>query len=760
MRILNFLLLIIFGSVAHASVFELPYLPEEEITIDGKLDEDIYSRLVFHPLSAIDRKEPADPPTTAAMFTNGRILYIAIRAKTEGAVPVPAENDPFSYDRELLEFFIAPRIDQPKYYHWALDTAGRTVSNIGIANANDYNFPWQHATSIDREAYMTEAAIPLDSLELPDGLKRGEKLAVNLCRVSETGGDHLHSFVVLGGSFHQRDLFPVWVAGSFREGAAEELKKMFPNGDGKLQQKLSQIVDAASYRTFLAEMEAYRRKLSRRDFADKGFAVWPIDPFSPPTTFFLPTAADTRKEIQATALRHERITLALGLANVTEKPIRFRVVPSRFLTSGNQKVRTEEACRIQRLVETRLRTGGTQRDALIELDIHDVADCRPGENELVYVTVDTSKLTPGEWEFSLNLEPTLETTLRRTFPITVKVKQTELPLEGEPYSLNFPWYDYMSVSGADQSEAYRSAVLQNQKENGTNFHLIAASNVDTFSISADETGKPIGTINCGELDRQIAVFGVRNQLFLLGTSYRALGCEPGKFDVGELKREFAETMDVFRRELAKRGIAESQIAWYIADEPDANRAKQAVPAAKLLKQYAPKQNIFCTFYPEMGVEPLKILLPYVNLWCPSFAATPEQMQLIGGRARIFYAVSNRTYPPYGAYRLYLWRALSRQASGAAFWSYDDVGHEENSSMWDDFDGGRSDYAVIYEGSRKPQGSIRQLAWFRGIQDWRILIIAQNSPQLRPLAQEALEKVLGTSAPLADSYIERIREKLN
>ena len=760
MRILNFLLLIIFGSVAHASVFELPYLPEEEITIDGKLDEDIYSRLVFHPLSAIDRKEPADPPTTAAMFTNGRILYIAIRAKTEGAVPVPAENDPFSYDRELLEFFIAPRIDQPKYYHWALDTAGRTVSNIGIANANDYNFPWQHATSIDREAYMTEAAIPLDSLELPDGLKRGEKLAVNLCRVSETGGAHLHSFVVLGGSFHQRDLFPVWVVGSFREGAAVELKKMFPNGDGKLQQKLSQVADAASYSTFLAEMEAYKRKLSRRDFADKGFAIWPTDPFSPPTTFFLPAAADARKGIQATALRNERITLALGLANVTEKPIRFRVVPSRFLTSGNQKVRTEEACRIQRLVETRLRTGGTQRDALIELDIHDVADCRPGENELVYVTVDTSKLTPGEWEFSLNLEPTLETTLRRTFPITVKVKQTELPLEGEPYSLNFPWYDYMSVSGADQSEAYRSAVLQNQKENGTNFHLIAASNVDTFSISADETGKPIGTINCGELDRQIAVFGVRNQLFLLGTSYRALGCEPGKFDVGELKREFAETMDAFRRELASRGIAESQIAWYIADEPDVNRAKQAVPAAKLLKQYAPKQNIFCTFYPEMGVEPLKVLLPYVNLWCPSFAATPEQMQLIGGRARIFYAVSNRTYPPYGAYRLYLWRALLRQASGAAFWSYDDVGHGENSSMWDDFDGGRSDYAVIYEGSRKPQGSIRQLAWFRGIQDWRILIIAQNSPQLRPLAQEALEKVLGTSAPLADSYIERIREKLN
>ena len=760
MRILNFLLLIIFGSVAHASVFELPYLPEEEITIDGKLDEDIYSRLVFHPLSAIDRKEPADPPTTAAMFTNGRILYIAIRAKTEGSVPVPAENDPFSYDRELLEFFIAPRIDQPKYYHWALDTAGRTVSNIGIANANDYNFPWQHATSIDRETYMTEAAIPLDSLELPDGLKRGEKLAVNLCRVSETGGDHLHSFVVLGGSFHQRDLFPVWVVGSFREGAAVELKKMFPNGDGKLQQKLSQVADAASYSTFLAEMEAYKRKLSRRDFADKGFAIWPTDPFSPPTTFFLPAAADARKGIQATALRNERITLALGLANVTEKPVRFRVVPSRFLTSGDKKVRAEEACRIQRLMETRLRTGGTQRDALIELDIHDVADCRPGENELVYVTVDTSKLTPGKWEFSLNLEPTLETVLRRTFPITVTVKQTELPLEGEPYSLNFPWYDYMSVSGADQSEAYRSAVLQNQKENGTNFHLVAASDVNIFSISADEAGKPVGTINCRELDRQIAVFGVRNQMFLLGTSYRALGCEPGKFDAAELERKFAETMDAFRRELASRGIAESQIAWYITDEPDVNRAKQAAPAAKLLKQYAPKQNIFCTFYPEMGVEPLKVLLPYVNLWCPSFAATPEQMQLIGGRARIFYAVSNRTYPPYGAYRLYLWRALLRKASGAAFWSYDDVGHGENSSMWDDSDGGRSDYAVIYEGSRGPQGSIRQLAWFRGIQDWRILVLAQNSPQLRPLVQEALEKVPGTSAPLADAYIERIREKLN
>ena len=763
MHLKNFLLAIAAGSgfAGMAAVFELPYLPEGKVRLDGRLDDAVYAELPFHLLSASDQSgEAASPGASAAMFTDGRTLYAAFRVETDGAVKVPAASEPFSWGDELLEFFVAPHTDQPKYYHWALDTAGRTVSNIGIANANDYNFPWRHAVAVGTGSYTVEVAIPLDSVDLADGLKRGGKLAVNLCRVTGSGRDRYQSLVPLGGSFHQRDRFPVWVAGSFREGAASELAERLPAGDSELRRRLDGVKDAASYCTFLTELEKRGRELARKNFAGKGFVAWQADPLAPPATGFLPAAAETREGFGATALRNERVTLAIGLGNVAEKPVRFRVVPSRFMTSADRKVRTETVCSVQRLVETRLRTGGTQRDALVELDIHDIADCRAGENEIVYLTVDTAKLTPGEWKFELNLEPTLDMELRKALPVTVTVKQTELPLSGEPYSLNFPWYDYMSISGAVQSDAYRKAVLENQKRNGTSIHLVAANDVSNLAIAPDEAGKPVGRISCRELDRQIAVFGVRDQMFLLGTSYRALGCEPGKFDRLELERAFAAAMDEFRRELAARGIAESQVAWYIADEPDAERARLAAPAAELLKKYAPKQSIFCTFYPEMGLEPLKILKPYVNFWCPSFAATPEQMKFIGGKSRIFYAVSNRTYPPYGAYRLYLWRALTRNASGAAFWSYDDVGHGENTSMWNDFDGGRSDYAVIYEGSRGPQGSVRQLAWFRGIQDWRILTLAQKKPQLRRLVQEALEKVPATSEPLADRYIGRIREKLN
>jgi len=103
-----------------------------------------------------------------------------------------------------------------------------------------------------------------------------------------------------------------------------------------------------------------------------------------------------------------------------------------------------------------------------------------------------------------------------------------------------------------------------------------------------------------------------------------------------------------------------------------------------------------------------------------------------------------------------------------FWNYNDCGGSPNSSVWDDNDGTHSDYAVIYEGSDGPVGSVRWEGWRQGIQDYRycewLLRLADDSPdeqlaeQARGLVSEFLVEVHKTGqTTTADEYIARMRQ---
>ena len=64
-----------------------------------------------------------------------------------------------------------------------------------------------------------------------------------------------------------------------------------------------------------------------------------------------------------------------------------------------------------------------------------------------------------------------------------------------------------------------------------------------------------------------------------------------------------------------------------------------------------------------------------------------------------------------------WNAWNIGASGIGFWSYSDT---QGSSAWDDFDGVRPDWAVVYEGDGKPITSRRWEAFREGVEDYKLL----------------------------------------
>ena len=82
---------------------------------------------------------------------------------------------------------------------------------------------------------------------------------------------------------------------------------------------------------------------------------------------------------------------------------------------------------------------------------------------------------------------------------------------------------------------------------------------------------------------------------------------------------------------------------------------------------------------------------------------------------------NPTYPAKNAspakfFRALPWRAWSVGASGFGTWSFDDT---QGTSAFDDFDGRRSDWALVYESDQLFISSRRWLALLRGIEDIRL-----------------------------------------
>jgi hypothetical protein len=73
--------------------------------------------------------------------------------------------------------------------------------------------------------------------------------------------------------------------------------------------------------------------------------------------------------------------------------------------------------------------------------------------------------------------------------------------------------------------------------------------------------------------------------------------------------------------------------------------------------------------------------------------------------------------PLHDYRMLAWWAWYYGASGVGFWSYSDTG---GSSAWEDIDGRRPDWAVVYE---TPEGIVSSRRWeaFReGLEDYVLL----------------------------------------
>lgn len=779
--------LVLFSSVvfAEAPSAQCPVIKAESApVIDGKLNDPIWKTAPRSPnFTDNTGKIPAKPGAYFRSVTDGKFLYIAIELMDPDSSKLSRKNlgkDKLEWSEDV-EVFLAPAADQPEYYHFGVDPAGSDADCKGLGNPIDFGCSWKHKETINAKGWITEMALPLTELGRAQGVKTGDMLGFNICR-STKGFVPLQCWSPSFGGFNNRDAFGTLIIGGFKAAAVNQLglvsdhfkslKKqasVIPAIKDRLvqislefaglQTRTSRITNLGDWNRFKSDCAKLDSKMSLTALVGRDLMIWTVNPWALPWADTLPSPeTKTVDSITINAFQGEYITRAVAITNATDDTASFRCIATDLVTQKwNKQAPVLKHLKLYEAQEVALRGGGKQRDPLPELRIESVVNLSPGRNSVMWVTLDTNGLEPGQWLSTIVVKPTVRVELQKKIRVTINVLPAEFPKGPEPYSCN--WANY----GQPTCDKYPEACYEDQKQHLTNVHILDWVTVGSVKFGPD--GKPANDPDFSNIDKYVSIFG-KDQVYVITSVYEWLPRELGGGGSWTDKEQanFTWLVKLVRKHFEEKGVGVHNFAWYPKDEPcSVEDGTFVANFGKLLKAADPEQQIFTTVFNRVEMKALEIMAPYVNLWVPSMWLAEEQTNLIKKqKVRLFsYSVLGRDSGPYWHYRLDAWRALDRGYEGIGFWDYNDCGGSKGASVWDDNDGDKSDYSIIYEGNDKPISSVRWEAWRQGIQDYRMVKwLTSLAGSNKALPTEAVSSVLKDNKPAtADTYYEKMRDEV-
>lgn len=194
-----------------------------------------------------------------------------------------------------------------------------------------------------------------------------------------------------------------------------------------------------------------------------------------------------------------------------------------------------------------------------------------------------------------------------------------------------------------------------------------------------------------------------------------------------------------------KGLGYQNFVFYPIDEPKDRLIDQGGKTIwDMFKEADPKVQVFVDPIPGTSLENLQKIAPSVDIWCPHLAGTLDDARLAfykeeqkKGKKFVAYNCQgpDKTFAPLGHYRRMVWQAWEYGMEGLGHWAYADSGSPKTgTSAWSDFDGGRTDYSIIYDLSSAPAHvskreaqipSRRWEAWRDGVEDYAWLWLLKD-----------------------------------
>ena len=176
-------------------VYEIAYLPDAKIEIDGRLDEPAWEQANLLSDFTFPWSDARAPATHFRAIVDDKKLYFSYRIWDDDIVLVePYEKQSDSIGEDRVEVVISCDRELTQYFSAEIDPHGR-VLDFQASYHRRFDFSWNWPTletagTILHDGYVVEAAIPLETLQSL-GLGRllsGDELIIGLFRAEFSHG--------------------------------------------------------------------------------------------------------------------------------------------------------------------------------------------------------------------------------------------------------------------------------------------------------------------------------------------------------------------------------------------------------------------------------------------------------------------------------------------------------------------------------------------------------------------------------------------
>jgi hypothetical protein len=261
------------------------------------------------------------------------------------------------------------------------------------------------------------------------------------------------------------------------------------------------------------------------------------------------------------------------------------------------------------------------------------------------------------------------------------------------------------------------AVLNDLKSADVNVQVIHPINIPFPGQFSDEKNNA--------LYQQLLLFNEVEFIYL----FMGWGEEKNPFEGVSDKAQYdliKNWLENIKRIYAKAGRTEEEVIVYPIDEPRDAELDLLYSIAKKIKYIDSNIKIYTNPIESKNKftqkNRLNKLIPVVDYWQPKMSFAKNNKDFFAGLERDWRVFHVPPSPAKRAnvvndYRLLGLNAWALGASGLGVWSYSDTA---KSSAWDDFDGIRPDWSMVYEENGSVVSSIRWEAYKDAVEDLKLL----------------------------------------
>jgi len=459
--------------------------------------------------------------------------------------------------------------------------------------------------------------------------------------------------------------------------------------------------------------------------------VWRKDPWAAFTPLDSPaTGASLQGALRLDLMRGGVSSDAVILTNNSGETQSYRI-STRFApaAAGHPLIKIREA------VPVLVADGSYRADPLVDL-VRGRLRLKAGESKQLWLTVSAPDAPAGRFDAVLELVPESGSQQAYRLPLEMTVWQAKLP---RTQGLKVNTWSYLNWRPIDKIAEKAVADLEAHHVNVIVLHPDQIPWPRAVANGSNPRSTSPASVDYRQLDRVLMLHRKADSylFFLDFRDPRRRALKNGfTFMSGPWQCSFEAWIRDLTRHLGELGIPKSRFAFYPVDEPQNSReAGYLLDAARLIKGIDPELRLFTTIDDprRIGKKELARLLDLVDIFQVSRAGqSGTGLSLLKGAKNLWFydSTGGKRLDPLQGYRLQAWRAYRHKATGIGFWAYADTG--ASGSGWDDLDGSRPDYSVVYEGRGDIISSKRWEAWREGVEDYQLL--SQAARHLKPGTQ--------------------------